>query len=551
MELKIKHLNSRKQRLRTEREPFMGLWGTLSDYHMAHRGRFLVDKETPQFDLRNQVNNTSRLSSRTLASGMMAGITSPARPWFRLGGSDPRMMNIPGVKAYLHDVQQLMYRVFATSNTYNSLHQLYAEIGTFGIAPMGVYKDFNDVIRCKPYTVGSYMVGADGYGRVDTFYREYSLTVGQMIKRFGINAVSDSVKQQWERGNSEAWMRLTHVIEPNDDRDMISPLARDMAFRSVYYENNKMAGDDKFLLRSGFEEFPILCPRWDAVDEDVYSTDFPGLTALGDAKALQLGENLGYRALEMMVDPQLQGPISMKNTYQQDNEIHWGDQKDGGLRSVYDFRPDLNAMDMKNDRTELRIKRAFYEDLFLMLQGSTRNQPITAREVAEKHEEKLLMLGPVLERLHNELLEPLIERTFNILQQAGALPEPPPGLKDQEINIEFVSVLAQAQQMVAVNGIQQVAAFVGEISQIWPEAKNKFDALQAVDDFSTAMGTNPSITRSNDDAKAITAAEQQQAQQAMAMQAAQQAADVAKTASEVNTGGENALSDTLRNAGLQ
>ena len=40
---------------------------------------------------------------------------------------------------------------------------------------------------------------------------------------------------------------------------------------------------------------------------------------------------------------------------------------------------------------------------------------ITAREIEERHEEKLLMLGPVLERLNDELLRPLIDRTFNIM----------------------------------------------------------------------------------------------------------------------------------------
>ena len=548
--IKIKSLNARKKGLDQERQPFIPIYQSLSDYHLAHRGRFLADKSSPNFSLINQINNTSRLANRTLASGMMAGITSPARPWFRLGGGDPRLEGITGVKDWLHQVQQIMYHVFATSNTYNSLHQVYTEIGVFGIAAMGVFKDFDSVIRCKPYTVGSYMIGTDGNGRVDTFYREYSITVAQLIKRFGIDNVSDSVRDQWKRGNSEQAVRLTHAIEPNDDRDMISPLARDMKFRSIYYEESaRKNGTDSFLLRSGFEEFPILTPRWDVVDEDAYATDCPGMTALGDTKALQLGERRGYQALDKMVNPKLMGPVSMENTVNMnDDSIAWGDMSNGGIQSIYgNYKPDLAAMNAKNYEAEQRIKRAFYEDLFLMLSNTNRSQ-ITAREVAEKHEEKLLMLGPVLERFHDEMLKPLIERTFGILQDAGVLPEPPPDLQDREINIEFVSVLAQAQQMVAVNGIQEVARYVGELSQIWPEAKNKFDAMQSVDNFANAMGTDPKLTRSNDEANAITQAEQQQAQQAQAMAMADQAANTAKTASEVDP---NALNDMMRNAGLQ
>ena len=35
------------------------------------------------------------------------------------------------------------------------------------------------------------------------------------------------------------------------------------------------------------------------------------------------------------------------------------------------------------------------------------------------------MLGPVLERLHDDLLEPLIGRVFQIMARAGQIPPPP------------------------------------------------------------------------------------------------------------------------------
>src|SRR5690606_36506931 len=114
---------------------------------------------------------------------MMAGITSPARPWFRLGAPDPDLSEYAPVKWWLHEVQSIMYRVFSHSNTYNALHTLYAELGVFGTAPMGVFKDFNNVIRCKPYTVGSYMLGSNGVNVIDTLYREYEQPVGEIVKQ--------------------------------------------------------------------------------------------------------------------------------------------------------------------------------------------------------------------------------------------------------------------------------------------------------------------------------------------------------------------------------
>lgn len=550
----IQSYNKRLEALRGERSSYIPLYRELSDYHLAHRGRFLTsDRNKGHKRNTKQYNNTSRLAARTLASGMMAGITSPARPWFKLSPGDPELAESAAVKEWMHEVQGLMYRVFSASNVYNSLHQLYAELGVFGTSAMGVFQDFENVIWCKPYTVGSFMLGMNGQNVIDSFYREYEISVAQCIKEFGEENCSNSVKDMWKKGNSESWVKIVHLVEPNDNRDAQSPTAANMSFRSVYYEadkDNRMGNQDQFLRQSGFKTFPILAPRWDVTGEDVYAADCPGMTCLGDTKALQLAEKRKFQAVDRVVNPKLQGPSSLKNKVNLSNQdVVWTDANGQGLSSIYDFRPDLGAIQTIIQEAQDRVQRAFYEDLFLMLANSDRRQ-ITAREVAEKHEEKLLMLGPVLERLHNELLDPLIDRTFDILQENGVLPVPPQELQDTELNVEYVSVLAQAQQLVAVTGLEQVTGFAAQLSQIWPEARHKVDAMQMVDEHAKAYGVNPSVIRSDDQVQDLVAAEQQQMQQAQQMETAQQIADTAKTVGDTDVTEENALGTMMRNAGL-
>jgi hypothetical protein len=199
--------------------------------------------------------------------------------------------------------------------------------------------------------------------------------------------------------------------------------------------------------------------------------------------------------------------------------------------------------------TENRIQRAFYEDLFLMLANTDRRQ-ITAREVAEKHEEKLLMLGPVLERLHTELLDPLIDRTFAILQRNGVLPTPPPELQEKELSVEYVSVLAQAQRLVNTGAIDRLTEFAGNAAAIWPDARHKVDISQSIDDYGEALGVNPSIIRGDDEARAMAEAEAQAAAQAQAMEQGGQLVDMAKSASETEVSEDNALGTVMRRAGL-
>lgn len=551
----IKSYNKRLEALRSERSSFIPLYRELSDYHLSHRGRFLTSDRNKGFKRNTaQINNASRLAVRTIASGMMSGITSPARPWFRLSSGDSELDNMQSVKLWLHQVQKLMYKVFAQSNLYNSLHQLYAELAVFGTASMGVFHDFDNVIWCKPYTVGSYMIGLNSQNIADSFYREYEVSVGQCIKQFGIDNVSTSVKQQWEKGNTEAWIKIVHVVEPNDDRDMNSPLASEKPWRSVYYEaeSSTRTGEDKFLKQSGFDEFPIVAPRWDVTAEDVYATDCPGMTALGDTKALQLLERRKYQAIDKMVNPPLQGPSSLKNKLNSvgPNDIiyHTGDSV--GLTSIYaNYRPEIGLISQEVAITQERISKGFYEDLFLMLAQSDRRQ-ITAREVAEKHEEKLLMLGPVMERLHTELLDPLIDRTFNIIQQNGILPVPPPELQDTDLNVEYVSVLAQAQRLVATGAVDRLVQFTSQIAAVWPEARHKVDAAQAVDMYGESLGVDPALIRSDEEVQAMAAAEAQQAQAAQAMEQAQQTASMAKDASSAEVSEDNALGAVMKRAGL-
>jgi len=542
---RIDHYRKRLKSLETERSPFIPLWRELSDYILGHRGRFLVtDGNKPKRNTK-QHNNTAKMAARTLASGMMAGITSPARPWFQLGTLDPDLAEFGPAKIWLHDVEMKMREVFAQSNVYNQLHASYAELGTFGTAPMGVYFNRENIIRAKAYTAGSYMLATNGLDEVDTFFRKYRMTVGQVVKEFGKDNVSRSCLDNWNRGNTESWVNIIHCIEPNDDADMMSAKGTSMPYRSVYFEENQ--SEDKFLRVKGFEDFPIMAPRWDIAGDDIYATSCPGMDALGDNKALQLHEKRTSTAIDILVDPPKQAPIAMKNMISGSflpGDLEFVPDTGNGIKSMYDFKPDLNAMASISARDEDRVNKAYYVDLFLMLANSDRRQ-ITAREIEEKHEEKLLMLGPVLERLHNELLNPLIKRTFNLMMQAGVLPEPPSDLQDTALNVEYISVLAQAQKLTAINGLERLSTYAMNLAQVWPEARHKFDAMQSIDEYAQSVGVAPRVVKDDEAAEGAIAAERQQQQAAQMAELAPGMAQAAKSMADTDVESANALTRSM------
>ena len=164
-----------------------------------------------------------------------------------------------------------------------------------------------------------------------------------------------------------------------------------------------------------------------------------------------------------------------------------------GIRTAFEVQLDLSHMmeDIRDVRE--RVNSSFYADIFLMLANST-DMRMTATEVAERHEEKLLMLGPVLERLHNELLQPLIDATFARVIESGIAPPPPEELAGQDLQVEFVSMLAQAQRAISVNAVDRFVANLGSIASFSPNVLDRFDGDAWVEHYSDVLGVDASTS---------------------------------------------------------
>jgi hypothetical protein len=534
--------------LKNERSSWFSHWREISDYLMPRQGRFfLTDRNVGKKRHNNIYDSTGTKALGRLSAGLMAGMTSPARPWFRLAVSDTKLMELSSVKNWLDDVSTLMREVFARSNTYRALHSQYKELAGFGTAATIVVNDFDNIIHMHPLTVGEYAVATDFKGYVNTLYREFDMTVAQLVGEFGIDNVSKNVKDSFDRANFDQWITVLHLIEPRNERDSKKRDSKNMPYASVYLE---AAGDDddKVLRESGFKLFPAICPRWDVSGGDIYGNS-PGMEALGDIRQLQHQQLRKAEGIDYQVKPPVQIPIGMRG---QENDLLPGGTSyydlaspNGAIKTAFEVNINLQHLLMDIQDVRMRIKETFYEDLFLMIANDNRSN-ITAREIAERHEEKLIMLGPVLERLHNEMLAPLIDITFEKIVEAGALPPPPKEMQGMDINVEFVSMLAQAQRAVGTGSIDRLLGTVGSIAQLKPEVLDKLDGDQIIDAYSDMLGVDPDLIVA-DDKVAIIRADRAK-QQAAAQQAAMvpQMAQTAKTLSEADLAGDNGLSALTR-----
>lgn len=526
----------------------------LSQFCNPTRGFFsgMTPNNGKKIDHRLLLDSHARRAVRTLASGMVSGLTSPSRPWFAIGVPDQELKDNDEVREWCDIVENILFDIFSRSNIYGALHSMYEEIGTFGTASLMLMEDFEQVIRARSFTAGEYFLACDAKGRVRTFAREFFMTVSQVIEEFGEENVSASVKAAYQNKQTEMWVKINMLIEPNTEREPGYQDFKHMPFRCLYWQE----GETFTLLRQdGFEEFPVLAPRWDTTTTaDAYGRG-PGWDALGDVKMLQKEQRMKLEGIDKRNNPPTQQDSSVEGDAQ---TMPGGVTRyngimgpNAGVRPAYQIDPAVRELREDINDCKQAISAAFYADLFLMFINDTGGK-MTATEVAERQSEKLQVLGPVLERLENELLSPLIERTFAIANRMGLIPPAPKVMQGSDLKIRYISILAQAQKMVGATAMSQVLGFVGNLSQLDPETADIIDTDETGRIYADNLATPAKMMRSRDKVEARRQARAQAAQQAqqaqVALAAAKAGRDMAGAAKDLGmtqVGQNSALDATL------
>lgn len=544
-----------------ERASFDSHFKDLSSFGLPRRSQFTT-YETNRGDRKNLkiIDSTATLALRTAKSGMMSGLTSPARPWFKLEVGSPEMNQIPSVKLWLAEVERLMRSVYLKSNLYNVLPTVYGDMFQFATGCVFMEEDFEEVVRFTPFPIGSYYIGNDSKNRVRVFIREFRLTVRQVVEKFGVikngkvtnwQDFSTHVQSCYQNDNLEQWVDLTHAIAPNEKYIPGSPISKHKRYISVYYEHgqNQKSEHDAMLSEKGYDYFPVLVPRWEVTTGDAWGTNCPGMESLGDVKQLQHGEKQSAKAIDKMIDPPMVGPTSLRKAKASllPGDITYVDDKDGrqGFRAAHEVRFDINALELKQQQVRERVSRAYFEDLFLMLANSDRRQ-ITATEIAERKEEKLLALGPVLESVNQDLLDPLIDNTFNIMDKMDMIPEPPEEIQGMEIKVEYVSVMAQAQKLSGIGSVERFVGFAGQIAQQDPTAARKLNIAKTIDVYADLTGVPVEIVRSDEEVAEIEAQERAAQQRQAQMEQTQAMIQGAKELSQTKLNENSALDELVQ-----
>ena len=481
----IKHYDQ----LKTERSLYSDLWQTIAKYTLPRKAYITKERKPGEKYAYDVYDSTAIQANLVLAAGFHSYMTNPSSKWFALKMQDRTLMESQDVKVWLKDTEDRVYDTLNGSNFAQQIHETYLDLGCFGTSGLYEEEDEKDIVRFFSWPIGNLYIAENERERVDIIYRDFKYTARQAYERWKDKA-GETVRKAIEKGEDFKPVTFIHCIMPRYERDVSKTDAKNMPFVSYYVEKEKQ----EIISEGGYLEFPCFVPRFNKHNDDAYGSS-PAMVSLPDILQLNKMDETIIRASQIVIDP----PISVPH----DGfmlPIKWGPRGVNYKTSInpYDkIEPLLTGanipigLEMEEQRRTI-IKQNFFVDLFLLL---AQKGKMTATEVLQRVEEKMLILAPTLGRLMSELLDPIITRTINILARQNKLKPLPFSLQGKNYVIEYISPLARAQKLSESKSINNFLLALDAISNKLPEVLDKINGDKLVDALSDLNNVPPNLIR--------------------------------------------------------
>ena len=585
---------SRLENIRTnliqKRTRFESKWEEAATYTDLHRyRRHSTDDHSGERKDQRIFRNTAGRALRVFQSGMMNGNTPRSRPWFQLaslGGS-----NRYSVQLYLRQVTETIERFFHISNLYQVLPGMYKDLGIFSNAAFFMLPDRKYGFMFYPISVGQYCISSSQDGRISTFSRDYSMSVRQVVEKFGVlnssghidwnNSLNGWIRNLWETQQYEDRIQLTNLIYPNEMAKERPVDALDRPFLSYTYisytggtssgtpnqywpnmrntELSKSKGSingddaDAFILEtSGYEYFPVIAARWEEVPDEAYGVSGPMELAIADTKTLQEEQMYRMEAVAKQVRPSFIGPASLAK-YRASTAaggMTYFDEYDGQqMRRLYEIDPRIEGLIKSIDEGDRFVEECFFVDLFKAISQQPLKSHVSAEAIQKVAGESLQLVGPPLSQLSEDVNEKLIENAFFLLTKMGVIPEPRLD-KTGPIVPEYISVLAQATKVSQATTTERFLNFLSSTSDALQNptlrklAKKGGETM--VRDYAKVLGVNPMMLESEGEFQDIVENEQEAMAEREIEEEQMQQATMAKDLSQAKlAGGEESMLDRV------
>jgi len=461
------------------RAPWESLWREAAQYCMPRRAPGIQGSvEVPGEDESRLFDTTAVQANMTLAAGQMSWMTPLEAAWFAI---EPQNAAEPDeFKRWLSRGTAVLRNTMATSSFYEAIHEFYLDRGCFGTAAMYIGSSEKRVLKCEVWPVGTFVIDADSDGRVDTVIRSFELDARQSVEKFGMDNVHPKVAERVAKNkDTRSKIRYLHAVLPRSEaeRDGTKKDPENMPIASIYIDADHVHVAEL----SGYNEFPVMVSRylrWGSGMGSLYGW-CPAFAALADVRQLNVLQKMLDAQAEKAAFPAILAPDTLEGEIDANaHGITYYSADMGGAKPeewLTQGRFDIGLQRVQ-ERQE-SIEKAFHVDLFKMFAGLEKQ--MTATEIMERSQEKLIQFSPTFAGLVSEVYNPLLERAFNLILRRG-LVEPPPGFDPNNpvmppMKVEYSSRIALALRAIPAIGYVRTLQRVGSVAGLKPDILDNFD----------------------------------------------------------------------------
>ncbi len=517
-----KNIVQRFDMLVSQRKTVEDVWDVINKLVVPFRGDFFRDVSSEHAvtwrDNREIFDSTAVDAAGTLAASIHGSLTSPAIRWFELAFRSEELNTDKEARSWLEAASHKCFLALQDSNFNLEANETYIDLVSYGTSMIieeveeknGVFQKLN----FQSVPVEETWFEQDHTGQANRSYRRYMWTVDQIATKFGAEALPEAMREMVDSPQSmDKKYKVILCIYPREDKKnadiskVLAPKERPWGMKYVLHKDSFELGEE-----GGYYENPAFIPRWRKTSKSMWGHG-PAMIALPDILTINQLVELILKSTEKVVDP----PTKVTER----GLLSDLDLEPAGLTVVrtmdsmmpYESGARFDVSQLQREQLKQSIRSIFYVDQLELKESPA----MTATEVQTRYELMQRLLGPTLGRLQSDYLDPLVQRTFNILYRAGQFGELPSSIgSDGELDIIYTGPLVRAQRADIAQGVSRWAASLAELGEVVPEVLDIPDWDAIAKELGSLEGVPAKLMMSDTEIKKTR--KKREAQQAAAQQ---------------------------------
>ena len=484
--------------LYTERQGSIdATWDLIEQYFCPMRGGNFFQPQNQETELtfrRPRIYSEVPISaSDNLASTLHGNLTSSTLQWFEFKFRNPRLNFDNRARSWLELCGRQVFHALMDSNFDLEISEAYLDLIHFGNTAVITEREGNEFVF-STIPVRELYFTSDHRGRCVRLYRRHQWTAEQIMLKFP--DMPTEAKEQIESKAQDPTTRMD-VIQAIYPRSMspvrpIRAVAKDRPIGELYFLRDT---GQPLAPEGGYYTMPCAVARWRKISGSRWGH---GPSAIALPTAMTLNE-----LLALCLD-NAEKAVSPANLATPNGLLSNLDLGPDGLTMVQDVDRSLKPYESRSrfDVGNLEISRL--EDsinrLFLVDRLDLKESPaMTATEVSARMEKMARLLGSTLARIQGELLVPIIERVFTMLDRANELPERPQSLKNEDYDIYFTGPLPRAMRRDVTVSMLGLLDSVAQASSVMPELMQALHPHRFSQYLAYASGVPAEVLRTQDE----------------------------------------------------